>query len=156
MPDWLAIKTEFVTGSMSQRALAEKYGISQTSLNARARREGWEEARRSFSLKAAQETAKKVSEALAESEADISKTKASTRLKLWRLVERTVDKFTDETDSAAVRRCVQNYCDLLKSEADVMQNEETEDSGLIAALNAACDGLWQDGDDSNFLPTQEG
>ena len=41
--DWKAMKTEYVTGQISQRALAEKYGISLTKLCEIARKEKWTE-----------------------------------------------------------------------------------------------------------------
>lgn len=155
--DWSAIKTEYVTGSCSQRALSEKHGVSQTALNSRARREGWAESRNSFALRTTQNAEEKAASALAEAEAEVVKAKSSVRLKLWRLIERRVDRITDKTTLSDVRRAVQSYCDMLKSEADAVQNEEVEDSGLIAALTASVDqGLWDDGDDSDFLPNQEG
>jgi len=41
MPDWEAIKSEYITTSISYRKLAEKWGVSFRTLADRAKREGW-------------------------------------------------------------------------------------------------------------------
>ena len=44
--EWTAIKTEYITDeSASYRKLAQKYGVSYTSIGERARKEGWAEQR---------------------------------------------------------------------------------------------------------------
>lgn len=44
--DWNAIKTEYITTSISYRKLAEKYGVPFITLSQRARKEKWAELRR--------------------------------------------------------------------------------------------------------------
>ena len=39
--NWEKIKTEYVTGDISQRDIAKKYGLNDKTLQGRARREGW-------------------------------------------------------------------------------------------------------------------
>ena len=39
--DWLAIKNEYINTNISQRKLAEKYGISRSTLEKRAKKEKW-------------------------------------------------------------------------------------------------------------------
>jgi len=41
MPDWNAIKAEYITTDISYRKLAEKWGVSFRTLGDRAKREGW-------------------------------------------------------------------------------------------------------------------
>lgn len=41
MADWLQIKNEYINGDTSYRKLVEKYGVSLSTLQTRARREGW-------------------------------------------------------------------------------------------------------------------
>ena len=41
IPDWITIKTEYLTTSISYRKLAEKYCVSFNTLQHRARKEGW-------------------------------------------------------------------------------------------------------------------
>ncbi len=47
--DWSKIKTEYITDeSASYRKLAQKYGVSYTSIGDRARKEGWAEQREQY------------------------------------------------------------------------------------------------------------
>ncbi|EPJ9743091.1 terminase small subunit [Klebsiella oxytoca] len=41
-PDWEAIRREYETDGVSARKLAEKYGLSHTAINQRAKAEGWQ------------------------------------------------------------------------------------------------------------------
>ena len=55
MVDWKTIETEYLTGPVSYRALARKYGLSYGVVAERGRREGWAQKRRS-QTQSAQET----------------------------------------------------------------------------------------------------
>lgn len=46
--DWVSIKTEYITTDISQRDLADKYGVSLMSVNRHSRAEGWMEARENY------------------------------------------------------------------------------------------------------------
>ena len=50
-PDWLQMKLEYATTDLSLRALAEKYGVSRTTIGHRSKTEGWVEARRQHRIK---------------------------------------------------------------------------------------------------------
>lgn len=39
--DWLTIKSEYISTQISTRALAQKHGVSYSTLEKRARKEGW-------------------------------------------------------------------------------------------------------------------
>jgi len=41
IPDWDAIKTEYIGGRMSYASLAEEHGISASAITKRGQREGW-------------------------------------------------------------------------------------------------------------------
>lgn len=41
-PDWEAIESAYRAGSLSIRAIGEKYGVSHTAINNRAAKEGWQ------------------------------------------------------------------------------------------------------------------
>lgn len=51
MPDWEALKTEYVTTNTSYRKLADKYGISSVTLANHGTAEKWVEAKRQFKNK---------------------------------------------------------------------------------------------------------
>ena len=46
MADWKKIKAEYIAGGTSYRKLAEKYGVSRTTLERRAKEEKWTDLRR--------------------------------------------------------------------------------------------------------------
>lgn len=48
MPDWDAIKNEYITTRIGQRALAKKYNVTLAQVSDRSKREGWVEARVRF------------------------------------------------------------------------------------------------------------
>ena len=49
MADWNAIRQEYITDeSSSYRKLAQKYGLSYTSIGDKARKEGWAEQRAQY------------------------------------------------------------------------------------------------------------
>ena len=49
--DWTAIKTEYVTSSISYKKLAEKHGETENAVESRGRKEKWAEARRKYRAK---------------------------------------------------------------------------------------------------------
>ena len=48
MPNWAAIKEEYITGDIGQRPLAKKHGVSYYTLKDRAERDNWGEERRQY------------------------------------------------------------------------------------------------------------
>lgn len=58
--DWNALQVEYVTGKISLKKLAEKYGISENTLENRSRKEKWSDQRRKYNGKV---TAKAVARA---------------------------------------------------------------------------------------------
>ncbi|MBR4078098.1 MAG: hypothetical protein IKK17_05795 [Oscillospiraceae bacterium] len=58
--DWLVIKMEYITTDLSLRVLAEKHGVSRTTIGHRSKTEGWVEARRQHRLKIETKTSEKI------------------------------------------------------------------------------------------------
>ena len=58
--DWLLIKMEYITTDLSLRALAEKHGVSRTTIGHRSKTEGWVEGRRQHRLKVETKTSEKI------------------------------------------------------------------------------------------------
>lgn len=59
MPDWEAIKSEYITTRTSYRKLSEKWGVSFRTLSDRANREGWFEARNKYRNSVVERTVQK-------------------------------------------------------------------------------------------------
>ena len=60
MPDWAAIKEEYITGDIGLRSIAEKHGVSFNTIKDRAKREGWGDSRREYRLSMGMPAAPKV------------------------------------------------------------------------------------------------
>lgn len=131
MADWMAIKTEYVTGTISQRKLAEKYGVPPSSLNRRAKAEQWDAERGMLRDKTGQKTVEKVSDAVS----DTAAIKARLDQKLWCLIEQAAGELsTDGTiDPADLRRVVQCYVDMRGLPED-MQSNLDQHNALMEAL----------------------
>lgn len=69
LEDWLAI---YVTGNISQRKLAEKYGVSQTTISRRAATEKWNSEKESLNESIRIETHQKTVEKISDTEAEIA------------------------------------------------------------------------------------
>ncbi|MEM5781133.1 MAG: helix-turn-helix domain-containing protein [Lawsonibacter sp.] len=70
MADWLKIRNEYVSGSISYRKLAEKHGVSFNTLKGRAVTEGWAEEREKQHHRIATKTQQKVADVVSTKEAD--------------------------------------------------------------------------------------
>jgi hypothetical protein len=64
-PDWNAIRAEYIGGGISQRALAKKYAVSETTLMKKANAEKWNQLRREADSKAAIKAQQKTANAVA-------------------------------------------------------------------------------------------
>ncbi len=60
--NWSKIRAEYVAGSMSQRELAKKHGVSASQLAARASKEGWVEKRKNHRGRVAEKAEQKLLE----------------------------------------------------------------------------------------------
>ncbi len=87
--DWLQIKTEYITNpKASYRSLSEKYGVSRTNLERRAKKEGWVERRRQTSGKMVARAVSEYEKKQAKKMVDIDRIAN----KLLRKIERAVDE----------------------------------------------------------------
>lgn len=66
--DWPRVKKKYVTGQMSQAALAKAEGVSCTTLSHRAVKEGWTEQRNTYRNKRAKKAIEAASERAAEAD----------------------------------------------------------------------------------------
>ena len=89
--NWRKIKAEYIAGGISQRALAEKHGVSLPTLARRAKKEKWTAKRKAAECKAVE----KVSEKTAVEVADNAVTLQRIKAKLLNRVEKMIDNFPD-------------------------------------------------------------
>lgn len=118
MADWLAIKTEYVTGEASLQELAEKYGLSQSTIRKRSSSEKWVEQRDKYRNNVGTRIEQKTAEKISDTESEIAAIKSRTRLLIWAEIERRMGSPPEEMEGADFRRMVQNYCDMNNAEPD--------------------------------------
>lgn len=88
---WRKIKAEYIAGGISQRALAEKYGVSRNLLMRHAQKEKWTEKRTSAEAKALEKVEQKTAERVADNAVLLQDIKA----KLLRKLSDMVDAYPD-------------------------------------------------------------
>lgn len=98
-PDWIKIRTEYISTSISLRKIAEKYGIPFQTVRDRAAREHWTELRKKQQHKIGTKTAQKTADRIADGTADrVARLLGATD----RLLERA-EQALDELDRTAVK-----------------------------------------------------
>ncbi len=138
MADWRKIKREYIVGDISQRALAEKYRVSRSTLGQRATTEQWFKLRQEHRAKVETKADQKAVEKISDAESDIAALKAESRRLLWEVTRDRIKGITKATEAADVRRYVQNYTDLLNSEPQGTRADEPQNNlfdQLEASLN---------------------
>ena len=87
--DWNAIRAEYIGGGISQRKLAKKYGVSDTTLMKKANAEGWHKLREKAESKSTAQAQQKTAEAAA----DNAIIAAEIKRRLLMRLKRTEEKF---------------------------------------------------------------
>ena len=99
--NWRKIKAEYIAGGISQRALAEKHGVSVRTIERRAQKEKWTSKRKTADGKAVEKVAEKTAEEIADNAVTLQRIKG----KLLARLERMVDGFPD-TNAGEMRERV--------------------------------------------------
>ena len=91
---WRKIKAEYIAGGISQRKLAEKYGVNRNLLMRRAQKERWNDKRKSAEAKAMEKVEQKTAEAIADNAVLLERAKTG-------LLRRVVDMIDNYPKTAA-------------------------------------------------------
>lgn len=91
---WRKIKAEYIAGGISQRKLAEKYGVNRNLLMRRAQKERWNDKRKSAEAKAMEKVEQKTAEAIADNAVLLERAKTG-------LLRRVVDMIDNYPDAGA-------------------------------------------------------
>ena len=134
--DWDAIKQEYISTNISQRELAEKYGVSVSSLGKKCASEGWSWLRKKFRKKVEKKTMEK-----------ISRKKACELAKIGVCADKLVRLIDDSlNDTATVR---QTIVKIVPSEDDEDEAEVEEyclqklDTKYLRQMTAAMKDLME-------------
>lgn len=84
---WRKLKAEYIAGGISQRKLAEKYGIPFGTLQKQARLKKWNDARKRAEAKAVEKATQKAAEAVADNAVLIERVKQGLLKRLVEMVE---------------------------------------------------------------------
>ena len=95
---WRKIKAEYIAGGISQRKLAEKYGVPFGTLQKQARLKKWNDARKKAEAKAVEKVTQKTAEEVADNAVTLERIKT----KLLAKLEGMVDSYP-ATQAAEVR-----------------------------------------------------
>ena len=154
--DWKSIKAEYIAGGTSYRKLAEKYGVSFTTLTRTAKRERWVDLRQQAGDKAATKIVEKVSE----KQADIGSKILDVADKLIDALSTYIDTI-GITDSQSLKHYTSALKDLkdikgFKTDADMREQEariaklqkeatrEEEGTKSITITIEGGEGSWQE------------
>lgn len=131
--EWTTIKTEYITDeSASYRKLAQKYGVSYTSIGERARKEGWAEQREQHLNKTLSKTLSAISCAQAKRARRIQTVADKLLLKIEQAVdnldmqELLVNKQALKQITGALRDI--KDIQMIKSDADMREQEARIDN----------------------------
>lgn len=127
MADWLEIKNEYVNGSISYRKLVEKYGVSLSTLQTRARREGWPAERDKQRDRIAAKVVQKTADVIANKEAGRISRILSTADTLLARIEQAADQLDTHIVTNKTRTKEVKYNGKNKPVKEIISEIETKD-----------------------------
>lgn len=140
--DWLAIKTEYLTGNGSYAALAKKYGVHKSTIANKASKEGWTEQREEQRRKNVYESERRKKEMLAK----VADAKENCESLIWEITRKKLQNLADETpiedvEAAELRRLQQIYSEMAVNGVSSIAGMAEDDDPLTKALNEIADKL---------------
>ena len=137
--NWAKIKRDYINGEYSYRELAEKHGISASSIEKRAAREKWAATKNERLQATCKKIEEKTVEKIAEAESDVNAIMSRIRLKLTQKIEQAIDDM-EKLDTAELRKLVQSFKDM----TEARNGFEEEKSGSLADILEAVRGVNDD------------
>ena len=140
--NWRKIKAEYIAGGISQRKLAEKYGVPFGTLQKRARVEKWNSKRKKAEEKAVEKVAQKTAEIVADNATLCEQIKTKLLLKLSVLVDQFPErgagelrkKDPDGTELIYRMRDIAAVYESLSDKVPMGQSADIEDLTPLAEL----------------------
>lgn len=144
--DWLAIKTEYLTGNGSYAALAEKYRVHKSTIANKASKEHWVEQRERQMQETADECKQKASKRRADIVAEAANVKADCETLIWKITRRKLQILADETpiedvETGDLRRLQQIYSEMSLISVSNIVGMTEEDDPLTKVLNEIAEKL---------------
>lgn len=149
--DWKKLKREYIKGGISQRKLAEKYGVSYGTLRKIAEKEKWTELRAKTGAKADAEMAK-----------NVGKAQGRAQNRIFTVAEVLLSKLEacansmQEIDPASLRRLVGALKDLKEIVGAKTDMDLREQEARIAKLEAEVEAARAGEEGQEISVTLEG
>ena len=142
--DWISIRDEYINTSISQRTLAEKYGISFNTLKDKANKEKWSLSRKKQHNKITTKSQQKTAEKIIQSEVRRIDRILSLNDRLTEKIDKAINQLEDEDgniDTYRLRQIVQSMKDLREMIKDdkTDNNAEKTHGAMIKAIKEAVD-----------------
>ena len=143
--DWNAVRAEYIGGGISQRKLADKFGITYAALRNKAEIEDWVSLRDNAQRKASAKATQKVAEATADNAALAANLKKRLLLRLGRIEEKYPFDATEvrmrQNDSTVIfriRDLTAAYKDLTEDIQTVSVDKNAPIYDLLRRLDDEC------------------
>lgn len=131
--DWLRVKSEYITTTISQRDLADKYKISASTLTKRANKEKWQQLRETNNNEIATKVQQKTVAKIITKEVNrLDKILSASDTLLNKLVAVT----GDTVDGKGIKQLTSALKDLKDIQAVAVTTATTEPSSLFQALES--------------------
>jgi transposase len=144
--DWNAIRAEYIGGGISQRKLAKKYGVSDTTLMKKANAEGWHKMRQKAESKSTAVAQQKTAEAAADNAVIAADIKKALLLRLQRIERKYPFDATEirthegkSTVTFRIRDLTAAYKDLTEDMPKGDGNKNAPIFDLLRKLDGECD-----------------
>ncbi|MBQ1509693.1 MAG: hypothetical protein IIZ54_02185 [Selenomonadaceae bacterium] len=144
-PDWNAIKIEYISGTIGQRKLAEKYGVPFSTLRDRACSENW--------LKEREKTKNAIVSKAVQRKASLASENAITaeriRKKLLARLEREIDEMPEDLLGTLSRQTNSSQTVDKKQKDNIKRKESSREyrfRDMTAALKDLMDGFVDEGE----------
>ena len=144
--DWIKIKNEYINTSISQRKLAEKYGISVSTLTKRANKEKWQQEKETQCNKIETKVQQKTADKIVKSEVDRIANILALGDKLSAKIDKAIGQLEtaivdgEEVDTGIVD--VRGLRSLVQSVKDLKDIVRTDDNGdEIRKLDTILNGV---------------
>lgn len=144
--DWNAIRAEYIGGGISQRKLAKKYGVSETTLMKKANKEGWQNHRKEADSRSTAMAQQKTAEAAADNATIAENIKKTMLLRLQRIAEnypRDATEVRRKEDGAyclyKIKDLAEAYKALTEDIPKVEENKNAPIYELLRKLDGECD-----------------
>ena len=105
-PNWKKIKAEYIRGGISQQKLADKYGVSISTIERRARLEKWTELRRAREGKTAEKLVEKTADIQADTATRLLQIQSMAALAVYEKLLQNIEKYPDGVGTRTMRETV--------------------------------------------------